>query len=83
MRSVIGYREGPVWSSLREAFVPVNISPGPSLHERLIQAIEGYGKRFDGIMTVSDARLPAVAHDAEALGFTTNTSKAYDIAGDE
>ncbi|KAI1108970.1 hypothetical protein F5Y14DRAFT_458810 [Nemania sp. NC0429] len=38
-------------SDLREAFVPVDIAPDPSLHERLIEAIKGYGKPFDGIMT--------------------------------
>ncbi|KAI1201803.1 hypothetical protein F5X97DRAFT_338051 [Nemania serpens] len=32
---------------------------------------------------MSDSQLPAVARAAEVLGFTTNPSKAYDIAGDK
>ncbi|KAI1186305.1 hypothetical protein F5B17DRAFT_404327 [Nemania serpens] len=77
------WMQDPASSGLREAFVPVDITPDSSLPERLIQAMKGYGKPFDGIMTVSDARLPAVARVAEALGFTTNPSEAYDIAGDK
>jgi biotin carboxylase len=71
------------WAHLYEAFVPMDISPDSQLHDRLAEAVRAYGKPIDGIMTVSDSRLPAVARAARLLGLTTNSSEAYVIAGDK
>lgn len=75
--------QDPKWSNYREAFVAVDITPDEELPERLICAMRNYGKPFDGIMTVSDSRLPAIARVAELLGFATSPAEAYDIAGDK
>lgn len=75
--------QDPKWSHLREAFVPTDITPDEGLPTRIVEAVRGYGKPFDGIMTVSDTRLPAVARAAALLGYATNPADAYDIAGDK
>lgn len=63
--------------------MPTDITSDQGLLARIVQAVRGYGKPFDGIMTVSDARLPAVARAAAQLGYATNPAYAYDIAGDK
>lgn len=71
------------WSYLYEAFVPTDTTPDDKRLDRLVQAIRAYGKSFDGIITVSDSRLTAVAQAAQQLVLTTNSPEAYHIAGDK
>lgn len=75
--------QDPKWSDLREAFVPMDITPDQELPARIVQAVRSYGKPFHGIMTVSDARLSAAARAAQQMSFATNPADAYDIAGDK
>jgi hypothetical protein len=72
----------PQWAHLYEAFVPTDITPNEGLDDRLTAAVKAYPHKIDGIMTVSDVRLPGVAKAAHKLGFTTSPLEAYITAGD-
>ncbi|KAF2257525.1 glutathione synthetase ATP-binding domain-like protein [Lojkania enalia] len=71
------------WASLREAFVEVDITPDTDLHIRVTNAVRKYPQRIDGIVTISDVRLPAIARACQILGMPTESDEAYEIAGDK
>jgi biotin carboxylase len=73
---------GP-YAHFREAFIPVNIDVDGGFAERIVEAVRGYGKPVDGIITISDARLISVAKACEILGYPTSPSAAYTLAGDK
>ncbi|KAI9047427.1 hypothetical protein LZ554_008871 [Drepanopeziza brunnea f. sp. 'monogermtubi'] len=68
---------------LREAFIPVNISVDEGFVDRIINAVQSYGKPFDSIISVSDARVVGVAQACEILGYPTSPSAAYILAADK
>lgn len=68
---------------LREAFVELNIDADAGLAQRVVDAVRAYPERIDGIVTISDARLPHVAKACEILGLPTERADAYRIAGDK
>lgn len=71
------------WSHLREEFVELDISPDEGLHNRIVEAVQEYPKHIDGIVTISDVRLPAIARACMILGLPTQPASAYDLAGDK
>ena len=74
--------DGP-YAHLREAFIPVNIDVDDGFTQRIVDAIRGYPLPIDGLMTISDLRLPGVAKACETLGLPTSAYDAYTIAGDK
>lgn len=68
---------------LREAFIPVNISADEGFVDRLVSAVQNYGKPIHGIISVSDARVIGVAQACERLGLPTSSSEAYILAADK
>lgn len=73
---------GP-YARLREAFVPLDITVDDDLTRRIVDAVRAYPLPIDGIVSISDGRLPAVARACEVLGLSTSPPEAYDIAGDK
>ncbi|KAK4448500.1 ATP-grasp domain-containing protein [Podospora aff. communis PSN243] len=75
--------EGSPGAHLREAFVEVDITPDPGLSGRIVAAVRAYPEAIDGIMTISDVRLAAVAWASRELGLPTERPEAYDIASNK
>ncbi|KAH6686235.1 hypothetical protein F5X68DRAFT_208578 [Plectosphaerella plurivora] len=73
---------GP-YAHLREAFVPFDITVDEGLAQRIIDAVRAYPLPIDGVVSISDGRLPAVARASEVLGLATSPPGAYDLAGDK
>ena len=73
---------GP-YAHFREAFIPVSIDVDGGFTQRIVNAIRGYRYPVDGLMTISDVRLPGVAKACEILGLPTSPSTAYQKAGDK
>lgn len=71
------------WAYLREEFIEVDITPDETLHQRVVDAVRSYPLPIDGIVTISDIRLPSIARACRTLGFPTESAEAYDIAGDK
>ncbi len=74
--------KGP-YAHFREAFIPVRITPDEGFVERIVNAVRGYDKPIDGIMTVSDSRVIGVAKACEKLGLPTSPSRSYALAADK
>jgi hypothetical protein len=70
-------------SQLREAFIELDITPDAGLGQRIAAAVRSYPKPIDGIMTISDVRLAAVAWASNELGLATESPDAYNIAADK
>lgn len=68
---------------LREAFVELNIDGDVGLAQRIVDVVQAYPERIDGIVTISDSRLLHVARACEVLGLPTEKSDAYAIACDK
>lgn len=70
---------------LREAFIPLDISPDEGLVDRLVAAINNHSKQspIRGLATVSDFHLTRVASACEILGFPTSPSPSYELAVDK
>ncbi|KEY70485.1 hypothetical protein S7711_09986 [Stachybotrys chartarum IBT 7711] len=68
---------------LREAFVELNIDADVGLAQRIVDVVQAYPERIDGIVTISDSRLLHVARACEVLGLPTEKSDAYEIACDK
>ena len=73
---------GP-YAHLREAFVPTSINVDDGLTDRVVDAVRRYPLPFDGLVTISDARLASIAAACEVLGLPTEPASAYRIAGDK
>lgn len=73
---------GP-YAHYREAFIPISVEGDEGLTQRIIDAVRTYPHKVDGIVTISDVRLPLVARACEILGLPTSPSEAYFIAGDK
>jgi biotin carboxylase len=71
------------WSHLRESFIPVNIEVDNGLPQRIVDAVRAYPHQIDGVVTISDFRLPAIAKACEILGLPTAPYEAYAIAKDK
>ncbi|KAH7132587.1 hypothetical protein B0J11DRAFT_231173 [Dendryphion nanum] len=71
------------WVYLREAFIETDITTDENLFQRVIDAVRSYPHIIDGIVTISDVRLPAIARACRILGLPTEPAEAYDIAGDK
>lgn len=71
------------WSHLRESFIPLDIEIDPGLAQRIVDAVHAYPHPIDGIVTISDFRLPAIAKACEILGLPTAPYEAYAIAKDK
>lgn len=68
---------------LREAFIPVDIEVNQGFTQRIVNAVQGYKHPVDGLMTISDVRLPGVAKACELLGLATSPFTAFQNAGDK
>ncbi|RYO94784.1 hypothetical protein DL766_000047 [Monosporascus sp. MC13-8B] len=68
---------------LREAFISVGVDVDDGFIQRIIDAVRSYPRHVDGIVSISDARLPGVARACEILGLPTSPSAAYAITGDK
>ncbi|KAK2751176.1 hypothetical protein FQN57_000253 [Myotisia sp. PD_48] len=73
---------GP-YANLREAFIPVDIEIDEGFPVRIVDAVRQYPHPIDGVMTISDVRLPGVAKACEMLGLPTSPYEAYAIAADK
>ncbi|KAK7414832.1 hypothetical protein QQX98_006347 [Neonectria punicea] len=73
---------GP-YAHYREAFIPMSIDGDEGLAQRIVDAVRGYPHKVDGIVSISDVRLPLVARACEILGLPTSTSAAYMLAGNK
>lgn len=73
---------GP-YAHFREAFLPVSIAVDHGFTQRIVDAVRGYKHPVDGLMTISDVRLPGVAKACETLGLPTSLFVAYQNAGDK
>jgi biotin carboxylase len=71
------------WSHLRESFVSVDIEVDHGLSQRIVDAVRAYPHRIDGLVTISDFRLPAIAKACEILGLPTSPHEAHVIAKDK
>ena len=71
------------WAQFREAFVPVDITPNDGLAQRITDACRSYPRQIDGVVTISDVRLPAIARACGMLGLPSENPEAYDIAGNK
>ncbi|RYP21477.1 hypothetical protein DL765_002223 [Monosporascus sp. GIB2] len=71
------------YAYLREAFIPVSVDVDDGFVQRIVDAVRSYPRHVDGIVSISDARLPGVARACEILGLPTSPSAAYAIAGDK
>ncbi|KAK4203413.1 hypothetical protein QBC40DRAFT_304367 [Triangularia verruculosa] len=71
------------WAHLREDFIEADIAPNDGFPQRIVDAVEGYGKKIDGIVTISDVRLAGVAKACQILGLSTESPEAYEIAADK
>ncbi|CAO2658291.1 Nn.00g060140.m01.CDS01 [Neocucurbitaria sp. VM-36] len=67
----------------REAFIPMSLDGDDGLTQRVVDAVKSYPHKVDGIVTISDVRLPLVARACEILGIPTSPSEAYFLAGDK
>ncbi|KAF2019958.1 hypothetical protein BU24DRAFT_365726, partial [Aaosphaeria arxii CBS 175.79] len=73
---------GP-YAHYREAFIPVSVDGDAGLTARIVDAVRAYPEKVDGIVTISDVRLPFVAAACETLGLPTEAAEAYWVAGDK
>jgi hypothetical protein len=78
----MGDDSGP-YAHYREAFIPMSVDGDEGFTDRIVDAVRAYPKQVDGIVTISDVRLPHVARACEILGLPTSPSAAYRIAGDK
>ncbi|UPX19239.1 uncharacterized protein EKO05_0009508 [Ascochyta rabiei] len=67
----------------REAFIPMSVDGDEGLTQRVVEAVKAYPHKVDGIVTISDVRLPLIARACEILGLPTSSSAAYLLAGDK
>ncbi len=74
--------DGP-YAHLREAFIPVSIEVDGGFTQRIVNAVRSYKYPIDGLMTISDVRLPGVAKACEILNLPTSPCTAYQNAGDK
>jgi hypothetical protein len=73
---------GP-YAHFREKFIPFNIDPDEGFTQRIVDAVRAYPDSVDGIVCISDVRLPFVARACEILGLPTSPSTAYTVAGNK
>ncbi|KAL2268420.1 hypothetical protein VTJ83DRAFT_3266 [Remersonia thermophila] len=71
------------WAKYREAFVRMNIDGDEGLADRIVAAVRAYPHPVDGVVSISDVRLPAVARACQVLGLPTEDPAAYKLAGDK
>ncbi|KAI1923671.1 hypothetical protein LOZ53_000673 [Ophidiomyces ophidiicola] len=71
------------WAHYREAFVEVDITPNDGFPQRVADAVKAYPKPIDGIVTISDVRLPGVAKACRILNLPSEDPDAYEVAGDK
>ena len=71
------------WAHLREAFVAVDISPDAGFAQRVADAVRAYPEAIDGVVTISDVRLPGVAAACQMLNLPTESPAAYAAAGNK
>ncbi|KAH9236370.1 hypothetical protein K456DRAFT_1723113 [Colletotrichum gloeosporioides 23] len=67
----------------REAFLPISIAADDGLTQRVVDAVRAYPHPVNGIVCISDVRLPLVAQACEILGLPTSSSAAYFRAGNK
>ncbi|EQB51752.1 hypothetical protein CGLO_08685 [Colletotrichum gloeosporioides Cg-14] len=70
-------------SHYREAFLPVSIAADEGLTQRIVDAVRAYPHPVNGVVCISDVRLPLVARACEILGLSTSSSAAYLRAGNK
>ncbi|KAF9692436.1 hypothetical protein EKO04_009694 [Ascochyta lentis] len=71
------------YAHYREAFIPMSVDGDEGLTHRVVEAVKAYPHKVDGIVTISDVRLPLIARACEILGLPTSLSAAYLLAGDK
>ncbi|KAK1981816.1 hypothetical protein LZ30DRAFT_719064 [Colletotrichum cereale] len=67
----------------REAFIPISIAGDQGLTQRVVDAVRAYPHPVNGIVCISDVRLPLIARACEILGLPTSSSDAYTRAGNK
>lgn len=71
------------YAHYREAFIPVSVDGDAGLTQRIVDAVKSYPYKVDGIVSISDVRLPLVAKACDILGLPTSSPEAYALAGDK
>ena len=77
--------EGPEFAHWRKQFIPLKLTqpPEPDFPDRIVSAVQSYGKPVDGIITFCDSFQPHVARAAQQLGLPYATPEAFEIATDK
>lgn len=75
--------QDPQWDYIREGFISANLDPDQGFVDRLVSAVNSYGKPIHGIATVSNKRMVGVARACEKLGLPTSPSESFIIAADK
>lgn len=73
----------PEHAQWRDAFIPIDRTPDEGLVDRIMAAVEGYGRPIDGIISFFDPLLPATAAAAARLGLPTGPVAAFEVAADK
>ncbi|GFF56760.1 hypothetical protein IFM58399_10393 [Aspergillus lentulus] len=64
-------------SQFLEAFIPLDLTGNAGLPSRIVNAVKDYPEPIDGITTVTEFLLVAVAQAAEQLNLSTSPSQVY------
>ncbi|KAH7323032.1 hypothetical protein B0I35DRAFT_476927 [Stachybotrys elegans] len=67
---------GP-YAHLREAFIPTSIAVDAGFAQRIVDVVKNHPHKVDGLVTISDGRLPGIAKASEILGLSTEPSDSY------
>lgn len=74
---------GKSFEHLRQAFLPIDITPDPGLPGRIVTAIQDHGVPVDGLISYADPFLPYIALAAQQLGLPTPPPDALFISTDK
>ncbi|KAH8797968.1 putative carnosine synthase 1 [Xylogone sp. PMI_703] len=71
------------WGHLRESFISTDLTTDDELWQRIVDAVESYPYRIDGICTLTGNYLVSVAKAAEKLGLPSSGPQPFSIATDK
>lgn len=75
--------EGPKHAQWREAFIPIKVDHDDALPNRIVQSLNKYGHKVDGIVTFFESYAAAVARAAQELSLPTIAPETFEIITDK
>ncbi|KAI4155019.1 MAG: hypothetical protein LQ340_001275 [Diploschistes diacapsis] len=78
--SVGHWLQRPEYADLCAAFLPIDTNRDPELPARILDALNRYNRRIDGIVTYLESYAPFVARVAECLSLPTASVEAFEVA---